>query len=90
MDEYEYGVFQASNSGRIGNLRPQYGLNKPSSKRTLDTGNNMCVKSMGSKEKATFELALSLINLILTKRTPFVSNTILTLYIVVLTECYCQ
>ena len=23
MDEYEYGVFQASNSGRIGNLRPQ-------------------------------------------------------------------
>ena len=36
-------------------------LLKPSSKRTLDTGNNICVKSMGSKEKATFELALSLI-----------------------------
>ena len=28
VDEYEYGVFQASNSGRIGNLRPQYGLTK--------------------------------------------------------------
>ena len=36
-------------------------LLKPSSKRTLDTGNNMCVKSMGTKEKATFELALPLI-----------------------------
>ena len=28
MDKYEYGVFQASNSGRIGNLRSQYGLTK--------------------------------------------------------------
>ena len=38
-------------------------LLKPSSKRTLDTGNmtRMSVRSMGSKEKATFELALSLI-----------------------------
>ena len=40
-------------------------LLKPSSKRYLDTGNMtrmpMCVKCMGSKEKATFELALSLI-----------------------------
>ena len=38
-------------------------LLKPSSKRTLDTGNltRMSVKSMGAKEKATFELALSLI-----------------------------
>ena len=32
-------------------------LLKPSSKRTLDTGNltSMSVKSMGAKEKATFE-----------------------------------
>ena len=39
-------------------------LLKPSSKRTLDTGNStrMSAKSMGAKEKATFELALSLIN----------------------------
>ena len=38
-------------------------LLKPSSKRTLDTGNltRMSVKSMGAKEKETFELALSLI-----------------------------
>ena len=38
-------------------------LIKPSSKMTLDTGNmtRMHVKSMGTKEKATFELALSLI-----------------------------
>ena len=38
-------------------------LLKPSSKRTLDTGNitRMSVKSMGAKEKVTFELALSLI-----------------------------
>ena len=38
-------------------------LLKPSSKMTLDTGNliRMSVKSMGAKEKATFELALSLI-----------------------------
>ena len=38
-------------------------LLKRSSKRTLDTGNmtRMSVKSMGAKEKATFELALSLI-----------------------------
>ena len=38
-------------------------LLKPSSKTTLDTGNwtRMSVKSMGAKEKATFELALSLI-----------------------------
>ena len=40
-------------------------LLKPSSKRTLDTGNftrrPMSVKSMGAKEKETFELALSLI-----------------------------
>ena len=37
-------------------------LLKPSSKMTLDTGNmtNMSVKCMGAKEKATFELALSL------------------------------
>ena len=28
MHKYEYGVFQASNSGRIGNLRSQYGLTK--------------------------------------------------------------
>ena len=35
-------------------------LLKPSSKRTLDTGNmtRLHVKSMGTKEKATFELAL--------------------------------
>ena len=40
-------------------------LLKPSSKRTLDTGNltRMSVKSMGAKEKETFELALSLIKL---------------------------
>ena len=45
MDEYEYGVVQAINSGRIGNLRPV--LLKPSSKMTLDTGNmtRMCVKT---------------------------------------------
>ena len=38
-------------------------LLKPSSKRNLDTGNmtRMHVKSMGTKEKATFELALSLV-----------------------------
>ena len=38
-------------------------LLKPSSKRTLDTGNltRMYVKSMGAKENETFELALSLI-----------------------------
>ena len=38
-------------------------LLKPSSKRTLDTGNltRMSVKSIGAKEKETFELALSLI-----------------------------
>ena len=38
-------------------------LLKPSSKMTLDTGNmtRMHVKSMGTKEKATFQLALSLI-----------------------------
>ena len=38
-------------------------LLKPSRKRTLDTGNmtRMSVKSMGAKEKATFELALSFI-----------------------------
>ena len=38
-------------------------LLKPSSKMTLDTGNltRMSVKSMGAKEKETFELALSLI-----------------------------
>ena len=38
-------------------------LLKPSSKMTIDTGNltRMHVKSMGTKEKATFELALSLI-----------------------------
>ena len=38
-------------------------LLKPSSKRTLDTGNltRMSVKSMGAKEKETFELAISLI-----------------------------
>ena len=38
-------------------------LLKRSSKRTLDTGNMTCmpVKGMGAKEKATFELALSLI-----------------------------
>ena len=38
-------------------------LLKPSSKRTLYTGNStgMSVKSMGAKEKETFELALSLI-----------------------------
>ena len=38
-------------------------LLKPSTKRTLDTGNltRMSVKSMGAKEKETFELALSLI-----------------------------
>ena len=38
-------------------------LLKPSSKMTLDTGSmrRMSVKSMGAKEKATFELALSLI-----------------------------
>ena len=38
-------------------------LLKPSSKRTIDTGNltRMSVKSMGAKEKETFELALSLI-----------------------------
>ena len=65
MDKYEYSVFQASNSGRIGNLRPQYGLTKNHrvKERTLNTGNvtRMSVKSMGAKEKATFELALSLI-----------------------------
>ena len=39
-------------------------LLKPSSKMTLDTGNliRMSVKSMGAKEKETFELALSLLN----------------------------
>ncbi len=38
-------------------------LLKPSSIMTLDTGNmtRMSVKSMGAKEKATFELALLLI-----------------------------
>ena len=38
-------------------------LLKPSSKMTVDTGNTtrISVKSMGAKEKATFELALSLI-----------------------------
>ena len=38
-------------------------LLKPSSKRILDTGNliRMSINSMGAKEKATFELALSLI-----------------------------
>ena len=38
-------------------------LQKPSSKRILDTGNltRMSVKSMGAKENETFELALSLI-----------------------------
>ena len=38
-------------------------LLKPSSKRTLDTGNmtRTHVNSMGTKEKATFELALSFI-----------------------------
>ena len=38
-------------------------LLNPSSKMTLDTGNltRMSVKSMGAKETATFELALSLI-----------------------------
>ena len=38
-------------------------LLKPSSKRTLDTGNltRMTVKSTGAKEKETFELPLSLI-----------------------------
>ena len=38
-------------------------LLKPSSKRTPDTGNmpRMHLQSMGTKEKATFELALSLI-----------------------------
>ncbi len=38
-------------------------LLKPSSKMTLDTSNltGTYVKSMGAKEKATFELALSLI-----------------------------
>ena len=38
-------------------------LLKPSSKMTLDTGNmtRMHVKSMGTKENATFELALSFI-----------------------------
>ena len=38
-------------------------LLNPSSKMTLDTGNmtRISVKSMGAKEKATFELALSLI-----------------------------
>ena len=33
MDKYEYGVFQASNSGRIGNLRSQYGLTKTIEKK---------------------------------------------------------
>ena len=49
--------------GELGTSDHNMVLLKPSRKRTLDTGNltRMSVKSMGAKEKATFELALSLI-----------------------------
>ena len=48
---------------RLGTSDRNRDLLKPSSKMTLDTGNmtRMSVKSMGAKEKTTFELALSLI-----------------------------
>ena len=63
MDEYEYGVFQPVAVAELGTSDQNVVLLKPSIKRTLDTGTmtRMYVESMGSKEKATFELALSLI-----------------------------
>ena len=54
---------KAATVAELGTLDHNMVLLKLSSKRTLDTGNvtRMSVKSMGAKEKATFELALSLI-----------------------------